>query len=534
MPIPSGFEGGTWRNRLFQFTFCWNAGHDPLNFPVMAEKSIIIIGAGLAGLAAGSYGQMNGYRTRILEHHSEPGGVATAWKNKDYHIDGGIHYLMGHRPGQSCYDLYRELGILHNRHYPDLPTFVRFADEITGSRISFSADLDQLAADLKKLAPEDAGMVDEFIAGARAMQRADLFGLMATPPELMGLLGPFKQFWKMRRVLRYFGPHFNQSMVQYARAAKNDVFRRILENLFLPEVPVWFVQLILGLLASRQLGLLAESCTDFVASMEERYKSLGGEVTYNSTVKEILVENDRAVGVRLADGRELRADVVVSAGDGHSTIYNLLGGRYVDKKITERYQNWNLISPIVTLSYGVARQYPDEPALNFLFLKTPLTIGGVSLTGFPVRVFNYGSCFAPAGKTVVQALLHTDWNFWNDLQKDRPRYDVAKKEMAAEVLARLEPHYPGMTAQLEVTDVATPYTTWRYTLNREGAFMGWIPTPQAMRTLVRKTLPGLGNFYMAGQWTMPGGGVPPCLYSGRHVVQIMCKRDGKKFTTSFP
>lgn len=498
----------------------------------MAEKSIIIIGAGLAGLSTGCYGQMNGYRTHILEHHSEPGGVATAWKNNDYHIDGGIHYLMGHRPGQSCYNLYRELGIFHNRHYPDLTTFVHFTDEITGSRVSFGNDLDRLAADLKQLAPSDAGMIDGFIAGARAMQKADLFGLMETPPELMGLLGPLKQFWGMRRVLRYFGPEFNQPMEQYARAAKDEGLRRMLTNLFLPEVPVWFVQLILGLLASRQLGLLAESCTDFVGSMVERYKSLGGQMTYSATVKEIVVENDRAVGVRLADGTELRADVVVSAGDGHSTIYNLLGGRYLDRKITERYQNWKLLSPIVTISYGVAREFPGEPPLNFLLLKTPMMVGDVSLTGFPLRLFNYSSRFAPPGKTVVQALLHTDWNWWNDLQKDRPRYDEAKKQIAKDVLARLEPHYPGLTSQVEVTDVATPYTTWRYTLNREGAFMGWIPTPQAMRTQVRATLPGLTNFYMAGQWVAPGGGVPPCLYSGRHVIQIQCRRDEKPFVVS--
>src|SRR6266576_2909740 len=122
----------------------------------MAEKSILIIGAGIAGLATGSYGQMNGYRTHILEHHSEPGGVATAWKNGDYLIDGGIHYLMGHRPGQACHDIYRELGIFHNRHYPDLETFVRFADENTGRSVSFSRDLDRLSADLKNLAPDDA------------------------------------------------------------------------------------------------------------------------------------------------------------------------------------------------------------------------------------------------------------------------------------------------------------------------------------------------------------------------------------------
>ncbi len=500
----------------------------------MSEKSIIIIGAGLAGLSTGCYGQMNGYRTRILEHHSEPGGVATAWRNGEYLIDGGIHYLMGHRPGQECYDLYRELGIFENRKYPDLTTFVQFIDEITGEVVNFSTDLDQLAADLKRVAPEDAQAIDEFIAGARAMQRTDLFGLMKTPPEMMGLLGPIKQFWVMRRVLRYFGPKFNQPMEQFAKTVKNDGLQRMFVNLFLPEVPVWFVLLILGLLANRQLGLLAGSCTDFVASMEDRYRKLGGEVSYSSTVEEILVENDHAVGVRLADGTEQRADVVVSAGDGHTTIFKMLGGRYIDQKLAERYKNWKLISPIVTLSFGVKREFPGEPPLKFLLLKTPMMIGGVEITGFPLRLFNYSASFAKPGRTVVQALLHTDFNWWNELQKDRPRYDEAKKKIAADVLARLEPHYPGISAQVEVTDVATPYTTWRYTLNREGAFMGWIPTPQAMRAQMRKTLPGLENFFMAGQWVVPGGGVPPCLYSGRQVIQVLSKRDGKKFATSFP
>ena len=64
--------------------------------------------------------------------------------------------------------------------------------------------------------------------------------------------------------------------------------------------------------------------------------------------------------------------------------------------------------------------------------------------------------------------------------------------------------------------------------------MGWLPTPKAMRTLVLKTLPGLSNFYMAGQWVAPGGGVPPCLYSGRHIIQILCRKDGKRFSPVSP
>ncbi len=65
----------------------------------MTDKAIAIVGAGLAGLAAGVYAQMNGYRTQIFEHGSQPGGVAAWWRRGSYHIDGGIHFLMGHRPG---------------------------------------------------------------------------------------------------------------------------------------------------------------------------------------------------------------------------------------------------------------------------------------------------------------------------------------------------------------------------------------------------------------------------------------------------
>jgi len=49
-----------------------------------------------------------------------------------------------------------------------------------------------------------------------------------------------------------------------------------------------------------------------------------------------------------------------------------------------------------------------------------------------------------------------------------------------------------------------------------------------------KTLPGLNNFYMVGQWVEPGGGLPPAAYSGRNLIQILCKRDRRKFITTVP
>ena len=505
----------------------------------MAEKSIIIIGAGLAGLSTGCYAQMNGYRSHIFEHHTKPGGVAAAWKRKGYLIDGGIHFLMGHRPGQPIHDLYRELGTARSDCCTDLIGF-HFIDEASGVAIDITGDLDRLANDLKGIAPDDAKVIDNLIGSAHAIQNGitSFEASFAKPPELMNYIDYLKMFWGtgraigMRRVPKAFMGFYTKSMSEYVQDVRSPLLRQILMNAFMPEVPVWFVLMLFALLRDRQIGLLNEGCLGFVQPIEERYKAVGGEVTYKATVTEILVENNQAIGVRLADGNEHRADVVVSAADGYRTIYTMLSGRYIDKKIEERYQSWPLIRPYVIVSFGVAREFPDELPENFIMLKEPITVGRQVIRELILRIFNYGSKFAPSGKTVIQATFETEWDFWNNLQNERSRYDEEKQRIAGDILSRLEAHYPGISSLVEVTDVATPYTTWRYTRNHQGAYMGWLPTPKNIMTFIPRTLPGLANFYMAGQWVMPGGGVPTCLYSGRHVVQILCHRDRKRFVTS--
>jgi phytoene desaturase len=504
----------------------------------VSQKAIIIVGAGLAGLSTGCYAQMNGYQSHIFEHHSKPGGVAAAWKRRDYLIDGGIHFVMGHKPGAKLHELYCQLGIVPANRFADLTTYGRFVDEASGCSVEVSRDLDRLAADLKALWPADARIADDLIAGARAMQGLDMSEVgLSRPPELLGRLDQLKEMWAMRRLVKYLVGKYGRPLAEYARAAHDPVFRAFLENLFMPEVPAYFVLMLLGLLADGQIGLIEGGSLDFVRAIEQRYCALGGEVTYKATVEEILVDacGDRAVGVRLADGSEHRADAVISAADGYSTIFKMLKGRYASEKIQNRYATWRTFRPLLMISLGVARQFPGEPCFATIRLQRPIPIGEQRADGFFLRIFNYSSRFAPPGKTVIQAEFETEWDYWNDLQRDdRTCYEAEKERVAAEVLQRLEPYYPGLASQVEVTDVATPYTTWRYTLNHRGAWEGWLMTPEALRTSIERTLPGLSDFYMAGQWVMPGGGVPPCLYSGRHAVQLMCHHDGKPFVTTAP
>ena len=81
------------------------------------NDTMIIIGAGVAGLCTGIYAQMNGYQTRIIEKHNIPGGLVTAWKRNGYKIDLCIHWLAGSGPGIYLNRYWKEIGLLEGREF---------------------------------------------------------------------------------------------------------------------------------------------------------------------------------------------------------------------------------------------------------------------------------------------------------------------------------------------------------------------------------------------------------------------------------
>jgi len=497
----------------------------------MGQGSVIVIGAGLAGLAAGCYAQMNGYQTRLFEHGARPGGVAATWKRKGFTIDGGVHFYMGHRPGSSGHDLYRQLGLAQACRFQEMTLYARFLDPQAGRVVDVTSDLNRLAKDLKALSPADAGLVDYFIAGAKAFKGLDWAANLAQPPGLSGWQDRVRMMWSLRRVLRHFSGRSNLPVNKAFQGLDDPWLRQVLENLFLPEVPVWFDMLLLGSLADGQMSLGLDGSAGLAGALEKRLEDLGGRITCRATVEKILVEGDRAVGVRLSSGQEHRAGAVISAADGHSTIFKMLGGRYVDRTIRQRYAQWPLFRPIVLINYGVDREFPAEPWFLLVKLAGKLSAGWISSDWLGVRLFNYSSAFAPAGKTVVQVMVETQWQPWLQARENMEFYQAQKERLAAEVLAHLARLWPGMAGQVEMVDVATPYTTWRYTLNRQGAYEGFLPTPELLRTRVGRTLPGLKNLFLAGQWVVPGGGVIACLSSGRQAAMLLCNQDGQPFRT---
>lgn len=495
---------------------------------------MLIIGAGVAGLCTGSYAQMNGYTTRILEMHSLPGGLCTAWKRGDFTIDGCLHWLVGSSPNNPFYSQWEELGIIQNHKFLYLNEFMIYEGR-NGKTLHLYRNLDRLEQHMLEYSPEDALHIKEFISAARKLQHVKM--PVDKPVETMGFLEKMGFMFKFVPYIGLMKKWATITAEEYAKRFKNQDLAAAIKELWIPGFSMLFLLMTLAWFDLEDSGYAIGGSLPIARTLEARYRSLGGKISYGSKVKKIIVENNRAVGVVLEDSSELRADIVVSCADGHTTIFGMLDGKYVNDDIKMWYREMPIFQPLVHVAFGVNRDFTDTPAVIggiSIPLAKPLVIGEKSADYLSIMIYNFDPSYAPKGKTVIKCMLESNHKYWKELASDKKRYEAEKERIAHTVLEALEERYPGISSQVEMTDVATPLTFERYTGNWQGSYEGWLMTPNNWSKQIKMTLPGLANFYMAGQWVMAGGGLPSGLQTGRSLVQIICRKDGIRFSTSKP
>jgi phytoene dehydrogenase-like protein len=118
-------------------------------------KSMIIVGAGIAGISTGCYARMNGYDTTIFEMHDIPGGLCTAWKRKGYTFDISMHMLMGSKSGP-LYEMWKELNVIQNQQFHYHDTILRV--ESGEKSLDICANHQRLQEQLLALSPADKGL----------------------------------------------------------------------------------------------------------------------------------------------------------------------------------------------------------------------------------------------------------------------------------------------------------------------------------------------------------------------------------------
>ncbi len=488
----------------------------------------------MAGLCAGTYLRMNGLETDIFEMHHTAGGVCTSWKRDDYLIDFCIHWLVGSAPSDPFYERWSELVDMERMEFVDHDEYMRVEDE-EGKQLIIYTSLDRLEKELLSKAPEDEREIALFISATRKLTGMKLSSEKA--PELASLWDKAKMFWNMLPYMGVFSKYMRLPAREYARRFQNPLLRKAMEVMFEPEMAVVFQMMTLAWMHKKTAGYPVGGSLRFANRILKRFRKLGGRIHFEKKVVEILVEEDKAVGIRLEDGSEHFADYVISAADGYSTHFKLLNGEYLTPKLEKWYSEMATFPSVVFVALGIDQPLDGEPhALLFPLKKRIQLDPQTSLTHLPLRIHNFDPTLAPVGKTLVTFTLetfHTD--YWIQLyRRDPSRYHQEKERISQAILQALEGRISGIAEKVEMIDVATPATFSRYTGNWKGSFEGWMLTPEAGLKSLGHQLPNLKNFYTCGQWVEVGGGLPTVLLSGRAVAQLICKAEGKPFKVILP
>ena len=491
----------------------------------MNKKKVVIIGAGIAGLSAGCYLQMNGYDTEIFEAHNISGGLCTAWNRKGYLIEGCIHGLLGSAPSHLLYNLWNELIEMDKLKFvdADIKHLYIFED---GKRFTQYANLDRLHKSMIKLAPEDKDIINEFIGDIRRLQSVQIS--YDKPKEFFNLPGKIKML-KAFPLLFVMKKWISLSSQDFSKSFKNLLMQDVVKHF---ASPLLFEMFVLSEMDLKRCGYPTIGSFEFSKLFEKKYLSCGGKIHYKTRVSKAMIVDNKAVGVLLENGDKHYADIVVSAADGKTAIYDLLEGKYISEAVKKEYNSADLNPSKIQISLGVNKTFKEWPRMVKIILSSPYTIcDGSQYNSLDIMIYNVDEGLAPYNKTLLIAQLDTkNGEYWSALRDaDYNRYKFEKKKISEELIRILERRMGGIEGNIDMTDVATPATYIRYTGNWRGSVQGWANENIFKSNPFKKELSGLKNFFMIGQWVEPGGGVPNVFQSGRNLAQIICKRDRKRF-----
>ena len=525
------------------------------------KKSIIIIGAGLGGLSSGVYAQMNGYDSKIFEMHEIPGGCCTAWDRRNYTFDQCISWLLGSGKNNKMNQIWNELGALEGKQIINFDVFNRVYTR-SGDFVDFYSEPNRLQQHLLEIAPEDEQQIKLFCSDLKKF-----YALTDAHPFLkpVGLMNPWEKFKMYAPYLiraKLVGRAYSTSMNDFSSRFKNPILREAFNFILFekhesfPLIPFYFN---MACAAMKNAGAPQGGSFGLAKSIERRYHSLGGETIYNAKVEKIIVENNKAVGVLLADGQEHFSDIVISAGDGFDATQRLLGGKYpnpeLDKLYLDMINERALTFPsYFTMFLAVNKDYSDKSHCATYVLSEEMRkeLPGMMHPSINVQVRNqYYPHIAPKGKSVLYISFFCDYKTWEEKMSgengNQPvsstrhtkrrrtlEYRTAKKRAGKLIVDFLANYYEDLVESIEFSDVGTPLTQERYTGNHHGTVLAWqpfLPSGEFVEHSVKKNgpkVPGLENFYMAGHWTTTGGLIRAAS-SGRHVIQYLCKDEAKPF-----
>lgn len=491
---------------------------------------VSIIGGGVSGLSIGCYLQMNGFETSIYEKNPVPGGLCASWKKGEYTFDGCLHWVLGSGKDSSFYKLWSELLDMKSIEFVhhDVRTVIELKDSCNkyGEKVfRLYTNVDRLQAYLLDLSPNDRKKINSLVRLIRVIQKYEIPPMIDNIPQLQTLRKKMSMITYLPFLLKYL-QWKNVTNYSFARKLKDPFLKEAFNLLFDgDECNLFVMTMPLAFYDKKSAGYPLGGSSRFARKIADKYELLGGKIYYNKGVEKIIVEQNEAKGILLNDGTTNYSDITISAVDWYYTVFKALEGKYVNDKILELsfLKKLEVYPSVMLVSLGVARDFKEHPH----FFKFPMkneyrSPDGTIYNRIEAHIYHYDHTLAPKGKTIIVMSFYTrNGEFWINLRNsNRDEYNRCKKDFAAAMIGIIDEKIGGVRESIEVTDIATPATYYRYTGNWKGSAQGWYPAKNPIAASpISIDLPGLKNFYYTSHWSIPGGGLPTALKSAHDLAQ---------------
>jgi all-trans-retinol 13,14-reductase len=507
----------------------------------------IVIGSGIGGLtAAALLSKHAGKKVLVLEQHYTAGGYTHSFHRPGYVWDVGVHYVGEMQdpasPVRAAFDHITE-GKLQWQAMPDVYDRV----VIGGRTFDFPTGLERLRSQLKRYFPADATAIDRYLAAVKSAQRASglYFAEKAIPRPVARLAGRFMR----APFLRWASQTTRDVLLQFTN---NEELIGVLTGQWgdygLPPAQSSFG--IHAIVASHYFNGAsypvggAARIAETIAPLIERN---GGQVVVSADVKEIMVDNGKALGVRMADGREFRADTVISDAGARNTFERLVREpQPILDELRPIPGSMAHLSLYVGLKYSAAElglngtnlwiyPTPDHDANLARFLNDPSA-------PFPALYISFPSAKDPEferkypGRATLEvvALAPYQWfERWENANWKRrgPEYEAFKIDLARRMQQELERVVPAVAGKIDHAELSTPLTTRHFMNYEHGEAYGLAATPERFRLRSLTPHTSVRNLYLTGQdvaslgvtGAMFGGVITASAVLGRNLVSTVTK-----------
>ncbi len=484
----------------------------------------IIIGSGIGGLVTASQLAAKGAKVLVLEKYIIPGGSGGSFKRKGYTFDVGASMIFGF--GEKGYTnlLTRALKDV-DEHCETIPDPVQLEYHLPNDfRISVDREYGEFIRKLTKRFPHEKDGIKKFYDTC-----GRVFNCLDSMP-LLSIEDPtylFKVFFK--------APLSCLGLARWLPVNAGDVARKFIKDHELLkfidiECFCWSVMPALktpminaGMVFTDRhagginypkggVGKIAEK---LVSGIER----LGSKIRYRANVIEILLENEKAIGVKLSNGEEIYSDIIVS----NSTRWDTFGLNNNEKGLIKTDQvpkseyKWSETykpSPsFVSLHLGVTKKIIDND-LNCHHIIVDdwdelENEKGVIFISIPTLL---DSSLAPADKHIIHAFTPSSICEWENLSRDE--YLNKKQKYYSFLIEKISNIIPNLDENIEHKEIGTPRTHRKFLGRFEGSY-GPIPNKKLLGLLPMPfNTTRIENLYCVGDSCFPGQGLNAVAFSG--------------------